>query len=290
MSKEPYYVDRSVHDVVRDTGRIFNRQVYAEDRSPLTGFDPVTNKLSAQIWPGDDQPEIPVEGLHATWTDSALGQYSITVPPIENTITSALYWLRVLMDDVSGVHREIYRTKLRIVDSPGFACDKLKTYCGFKDILEHAPWIESLHTDSDRSGFLRQRSSAKTWIDSAIIRRAKVTDTSWHDSTNYIHYGAVAPGWGYSQYVASLIRDGKLMVTDVISDIAAYYTINMICETQLSPAGSYGPYLDVSRRMIGKATQALETADIMFDTNGTGNHSLVLEMGRASGNSSYRGI
>lgn len=285
MSQEPYHVDRSVSDVVKDTGRILNRQVYAEDRTPLKGFDPLREMLSAQVWPGDDQPEIELNGLCAEWVDSADGKYRIHIPPTSGEVTSSVYWLRVIMGSAECDRREIYRTKIRFVDSPGDRSDRLRTYCSIKDILEHAPWIETLHTDSDRSGFTRQRSSAKTWIDWAIIRRAKLLDGSWHDKTNYIYYGVTPPGWGYSAHVATMIRDGKLIISDSIRDIAAYYTIHLICETQLSPAGSYGPYLEVSRRMYSRACEMLETADIMFDANGDGEPDLVFEMGRIRGGS-----
>jgi hypothetical protein len=285
MPGEPYNVDRSVYDVVRDTGRVFSRQAISDDGTDLTGFNSTTNILSADIWAGDNQPSLNIDGLQAYWTNAAQGQYTISVPPIDPTIVDAIYSLRVLMT-TGDVSKEIYRGRIRFIDAPGQFCKQLNVYCSYRDVVDHAPWIESLQTDLDRSGFQRQRSAAKNWIDLAIVKRAKVLDNAWMQGSNYLYYGVVPPGFAYSRYIQSLISEGKIMVDQNLSDIAAYYTIHLICETQFSPQGAYGPYLDISRRMYGMAAQRLETAIIQFDTNNDGLPEIAVEIGRASGRSS----
>lgn len=282
MSVEPYNVDRVVYDVVRDTGRVLSRDVVGENRAKLTGFDPLVNVLTCQIWPGDDQPPIPINGLDATWENAANGAYSIRIPPLDQCLATAIYSIRVLMNGFDG-QKEVYRGKIRIVDAPGHYPDKLKVYCSYRDILDKAPWIDSLQTDMDRSGFMRQRSAAKSWIDTAIIKRSKILDNSWHYSNRYMYYGVVPPNFSYSVYIAKLISDGKMMVDEVINSIAAYYAVHLICETQFSPGGSFGPYLDISRRMYGSAAHQLETAIIHFDANDDGKSDLQIEIGRISG-------
>jgi len=282
MSVEPYNVDRVVNDVVRDTGRNMSREVVGENRVRLTGFDSLKNTLTCQIWPGDDQPPIATNGLEATWEDAANGLYSIRIPPLDQCFATAIYSIRVVMDDTDGP-KEIYRGKIRIVDAPGHYPDKLKTYCSYRDLLDKAPWIDSIQTDMDRSGFMRQRSAAKSWIDTAIIKRAKVMDNSWHDSTNYLYYGVVPPNFAYSGHIAKLISQGKIMVDETLKSIAAYYAVHLICETQFSPGGSYGPYLDISRRMYGSAAHQLETAIIHFDADSDGVADIQIEIGRISG-------
>lgn len=282
---EPYNVDRNVYDVVRDTGRAFSRQVTDEEGNDLTGFNAATQTLSVDIWPGDNQPALDLDGLQAYWTDSAKGQYTIAIPPIDSTIMDAIFSIRVLMT-TAGVAKEIYRGKVRIIDAPGGSCKQLNVYCSYRDLVDHANWIESLQTDLDRSGFQRQRSAAKNWIDLAIVKRAKVLDNAWMQVNNFLYYGVVPPGFAYSRYIQGLINAGQLMIDQNIRDIAAYYTIHLICETQFSPQGSYGPYLDISRRMYGMAAQRLETAIIQFDTNNDGIPEIAVEIGRASGRSS----
>jgi hypothetical protein len=282
MTVEPYNVDRNVYDVVRDTGRIMIREVFGENREKLGSYDPLSNALKCQIWPGDDQPPVHVHGLEAVWEDASSGKYSIRIPPLDTCLDTAIYSIRVVMDDIDGL-KEVYRGKIRIVDAPGCYPDKLKVYCSYRDLLDKAPWIDTLQTDMDRSGFMRQRSAAKSWIDMAIIKRSKVLDDSWHDSTNYLYYGVVPPNFAYSSYVAKLISDGKIMVDDTIKSIAAAYTVHLICETQFSPSGAYGPYLEISRRMYGSAAHELETAIIHFDANSDGLADLHIEIGRVSG-------
>lgn len=282
MTVEPYNVDRNVYDVVRDTGRIMVREVVGENRAKIGGFDPLKNDLSCQIWPGDDQPHVCVKGLEASWEDAPEGKYSIRIPPLDSTLDTAIYSLRVLMSGENDT-KEIYRGKIRVVDAPGCYPDKLKTYCSYRDLLDKAPWIDTLQTDMDRSGFMRQRSAAKSWIDLAIIKRAKILDNSWHDSTNYIHFGAVPPNFAYSSFVAKLISQGKIMVDETIKSIAAAYTVHLICETQFTPSGSFGPYLEISRRMYGTAAHQLETSIIHFDNDGDGYSDIQVEIGRVSG-------
>lgn len=283
MSSDPFSIDRNIVDVVRDSGRIITRNVAGETGATTTGFDAMENTLTAEIWPGDDEPVLDVTGLTATWVDAAAGKYVISIPPISEGVTSEIYWVRVMM--VAEVDRtiEIFRTRVRILDAPGGATSALESYCTYRDILDHAPWIESLQTDTDRSGFARQRTAAKNWLDHAISRRAQSSDSSWHDRTRYIYYGVVPPNWQYSKYVAQLLKDGKLMVDETVKRISAYYTIHLICETQLSPQGAYGPYLDMSRRMIGMAQNLLETCVIEFDADGDGVGDISFEMGRISG-------
>lgn len=284
-SQEPYNNDRNISDVVRDTGRTFRRNVVAADNSKLTGFNATTNVLSAEIWPGDDQPALEVTGLQAYWSDAATGEYILSIPPMDVGLSNAIYFIRVLMT-TAGVAKEIYRGRIRIADAPGDFPTKLNVYCSYRDLMDHANWIETLQTDVDRSGFQRQRSAAKNWIDLAIIKRAKVLDNAWMQASNYLYYGVVPPGFAYSRYIKNLIDSGQIMVDQNIRDIAAYYTIHLICETQFSPQGAYGPYLDISRRMYGMAAQRLETAIINFDTNNDGLPEIAVEIGRASGRSS----
>lgn len=283
MVYDPFSIDRAIIDVVRDTGRVITRQVTGDTGSKTTDFDSLENTLTAEIWPGDDEPAITATGLTAQWEDAAAGTYSVTIPPLEDAITSEVYWLRVMMQIEESRNVEIFRTRIRVLDAPGGATTELKAYCTYREILDHAPWIDSLQTDTDRSGFARQRQAAKNWIDHAIIRRSQSTDNSWHDRTNYLYYGVVPPNWSYSRYVSQLIADEKMIVSEIIRRIAAYYTIHLICETQLSPQGSYGPYLDMSRRMIGLAQSLLETCIIEFDTNADGEADISFEMGRISG-------
>lgn len=285
MSSDPYTIDRNIVDVVRDTGRHIVRNVTGDAGSKTTGFNAITNTLTAEIWPGDDEPVLDVDGLVATWEDAAAGKYSITIPPLSPAVTSEVYWLRVRMQLAVDRNGEIFRTKIRVLDSPGSTGNSLLSYCTYRDLIDAAPWIDSLQTDTDRSGFARQRQAAKNWVDHAIIRRSQSISNSWHDRTNYIHWGVVPPNWSYTKYVSELIQDEKLIVSDILRRVATYYTIHLICETQLSPMGSYGPYLDMSRRMIGTAQNLLETCLIEFDTNSDGEVDLSFEMGLVSGRS-----
>lgn len=264
MFSEPMPLDRKILDVSQGLARTFSKRIYNESAQAITGFtgdETFTVKLGA----GFNSEIVDVEDLEAVWTVAEEGKYEIRFPATE--IEIGIYPLQVILDPNGEPcypsPREIFRGYARIQPSPVTASGTpYQLYCDYADLLEVAPWIETTHTDNDMSGWFRQRLRARQWIDSAILK-ASTNNPHRHA----IFYGVIAPYNQGSPYVAELIADNKLIVTDEIRRAAAHYTVYEITRA-LASAPNTGSYAEIAKTNYDEANRKLQSLVAGFDTTG----------------------
>lgn len=264
MFSEPMPLDRKILDVSQGLARTFSKRIYNESAGAITGFSG-SETFTVKLGAGFNSEVVTVSGLDAAWSVASEGKYDIRFPAVNLEI--GIYPLQVILNPNGQpcypTPREIYRGYARINPSPATASGTpYQLYCDYADLLEIAPWIETTHTDNDMSGWFRQRLRARNWIDSAILK-ASTNNPHRHA----IFYGVIAPYNQGSPYVAELLADNKLILTDEIKRAAAHYTIYLITDA-LGSAPNTGSYKEIARDHYDRANQKLQSLVAGFDTTG----------------------
>jgi hypothetical protein len=244
---------------------------------PFTGYSG-TEPLSGSIRTGRDSPAL--IALSPTWLDATLGTIRL---PITGASTVALdvgrYLVQVSLTDGSA---DLFEGFLKVNYSPGTALS-LPVYGSYGDVLDSAPWIENLQKNTDLAGFARQRSQARLWFEDLIHR---------HDSggqgisTDFAFVPGVSFGGSYdagsrdgrrSRQLQSWLDANRLDVTAQVIDAVSSYAIALICQRQISSAGSDG-YARAASHWFGRAeVAAMEiTAEIDSDGDGVNDYSVRL--------------
>lgn len=245
---------------------------------PFTGYTG-TELLAGSVRSGRDSPPLIV--LAPTWIDATQGLIKL---PIPGSATAALDVGRYLVQvSLANGSADLFEGYLSIQYSPGTAAD-LPVYGTYGDILDCAPWIEKLQKNTDTAGFVRQRNQARTWFDDLIQRH---DNGGSGGSTDF----AFVPGESFGGSLGIGYRDGRrsrelqswldanrLDVTAPVIDAVTSYAIALICQRQVSSAGS-DPYAQQASRWMDRAeTTAMEiTAEI--DSNGDGVNDYAVRLG-----------
>lgn len=283
MFSEPMAVDRKINEVSQGLAKTFIRKIYNDQGYPITGFDG-TECFEVTLWPGDTGTEITyVNELTACWSKPADGEYVITVPAMD--VLPGIYSLRVVLDPNGSVcydsPREVFRGYLKVAASPKSMCsDPMKSYCTYADLLEKAPFLEQTFTDTDLSGFARQRFRARQWVDMSIQRNSPNT-SNWNHS-NIVFYGVFAPGISSRGRVLELLESNKLILTRPIVDAAAHYAIYLICDA-LNGTPTTGSYGEIAQKHYSRACSVLDSAVAEFSTSGSGNVDFAVDMRLVTG-------
>jgi hypothetical protein len=276
-------LDRKILDVSQGLARTFPKRIYDESARAITGFDGAET-LAVRLGAGFNSEIITVQNLSAAWTVASEGKYEIQVPAIQ--IEQGIYPLQVILDPNGETcypsPREIYRGYMRVNPSPVTATGTpYQLYCDYADLLEVAPWIETTHTDNDMSGWFRQRLRARNWIDTAITRCSSNNQTR-----HAIFYGVIPPYSAGSAYVADLLKDNKLVVTEDIRRAAAHYTLHLIADA-LSSAPTTGSYKEIAAKHYSQANSILQSAVAGFDTAGGGTADYFVDLRLIDGRITY---
>lgn len=282
MLSEPMPLDRKIYDISQGVARTFSRKIYDENGYIIKPFDGA-EKFIVEISNGDSGNILQLEeDPTATWSQPTEGEYQIQIPALE--IRNGIYSMRVLLDPNGQTCypsiREVFRGFLRVNSSPKDGpIDCLKVYCEYGDLLEMAPYLESTHTDNDLSGYAKQRYRAKLWVDSCILRASSSTTFYGKSAVNY---GVVAPTSYGDRYVATLLDQNKLMVTQQIRDAASHYSLYLITDA-LSSTPTTGSYQEISYKHYLRANSIMQSAVASFDVQGNGQASYVVDMRIADG-------
>jgi hypothetical protein len=207
-----------------------------------TAGDPVTTYTSgdtpfSEVWAGQDQPVLLTPTC--TWISAPEGTFQAVISGDTTTsISPGKYRLRNGVNTASGLTVVIPDTFIEFTFSPGSGTT-LTTYCQFTDLLKWAPWISDLQSDTDESGFIIERNTARKWLE-RIIQRHNF-GTYWNDFATPL-FGFQLGGddsirnWGQTDPVLQgWLDDDYLLVNEQVIEITAKYAIYMVCQSQVGP-------------------------------------------------------
>ena len=155
----PIGADRDVLRRVRSTDGV-------DFTAATTPFDG-TETLACVVWAGDDTESLATPTV--AWDDADTGTYQLTFADTDTTdMVAGVYAFRVTAAK-GGRTGEIDRGEFRLLPIPG-ASVAAPAFCSRDDMLEYAPWLEDLQSDTDQSGFAEQRAKASRWLIDGITR------------------------------------------------------------------------------------------------------------------------
>jgi hypothetical protein len=229
-----------------------------------------TEALTGSVRLGRDAPALIV--LAPTWLDAAAGTIKLVIP---GAVTTALdvgrYLVQVSLADGSA---DLFEGFLAVNYSPGMATT-LPVYGTYGDILDRAPWIDKLQKDTDLAGFARQRYQARKWFEDLIHRHDRggsglSTDFAFVPGISF--GGSLGMGYrggGRSRELQGWLDANRLDLTDAVIDAVTCYAIALVCQRQVSSAGSDG-YARAARKWFDLAEAAAMTITVEIDSNGDG--------------------
>lgn len=243
-----------------------------------------TEPLAASVRAGRDTA--PLFVLAPAWIDATLGTIALAIP---GTSTAALdagrYLLQVKLADNSA---DLYEGFLDVDYSPGTAV-ALPSYGGYSDMLDRAPWLTKLQTDTDLAGFARQRQQARRWFEDILHRHYRYSGTL---SADYAFIPGISFAGGYG--TSTFLRDGRrskelqqwldadrLDVTQQVIDACTYYALALVCERQVSPGKQDSSYGQLSRTFYQRAEDIALNITAEIDTDGDGANDTAIRLGLA---------
>lgn len=236
------------------------------DQVPFNGFTS-GDTLSAEVWAGQTGGVLATPS--ATWqTTPNTGVFALSLPASQTaSLTPGRYWLRVLVNATDGTVRPVLDEVLKVAASPGTAATSIVPYCSHDDLLEFAPFLDSLEdVDTDLSGFQRQRIRARQWLDSIIITRGP---------SNASNLGGSISPWslsyssdGNSQHLVNLLKQNLLLVTPRVVEMTARKAIAYIIDGLIAEKGT--DYRVIARQHEAHAVNLVAGFVADLDLNGDG--------------------
>jgi hypothetical protein len=239
-----------------------------------TGNEPVR----VQVWPGEAQVAlINVATITFDPPQALLGQTTVT---IHGSATAALtpgYFIVRCEIDLPDGWYEFYSGWLNLKASPG-ATLPLPVYCSLQDIIDLASsWLPGLMSDQGLASFEVERAKARAEINRVILSRNRPYGWGWI-STGYIN---LFSGEMPDLYIQTQLSLGNLIVTPEITQAAAYYTLALISEKQLT-WDKDDVFFSRLRYFRAKYQQAITSAVAQIDVNGDGVADIAINLGRFS--------
>lgn len=243
-----------------------------------------TEPLTASVRAGRDTA--PLVTLTPTWIDATLGTISLEIPgPTTATIDAGRYLLQIKLADSSADFSEGF---LDVDYGPGTAV-VLPSYGGYSDMLDRAPWLTKLQTDTDLAGFARQRQQARKWFDDLLHRHYRYSGTL---SADYAFIPGISFAGGYG--TSTFLRDGRrskelqgwldadrLDVTQQVIDACTYYALALVCERQVSPGKQDSSYGQLSRTFYQRAEDIALAITAEIDSDGDSVNDITIRLGLA---------
>jgi hypothetical protein len=180
---------------------------------PVTGLTSA-DTLVATVWPGDDRPELFAPSI--AWIDPAAATCRIVITGAQSSaLTPGRAFLRASVTQAGdGLTRTIFHARLAVAASPGTRVAP-PCYGTADDVLQVAPWLADLASDSDQSNFAEAMGRARAWLDGLIL-------TAWSDRNRYSDQWALSTTIGPSQWQRDQLAAGALIVRPETIEIVAH--------------------------------------------------------------------
>lgn len=142
-------------------------QITSDGTSPVTSYLN-TDTLTADFWPGADQPAY-ASAPTVSWIDASVAKFLVSFPAsVTSGLSIGIHQCRVKATRGTRT-TTIAQFGVELTEAPGSAT-ALKTYCSYADLLKYAPWVAKLQDSQDQAGFARERNDARLWFEDLIHR------------------------------------------------------------------------------------------------------------------------
>jgi hypothetical protein len=214
----------------------------------------------------------PLIVLAPTWLDATLGTIALPIPgAVTRDLETGRYLVQIALADGSA---DLFEGFLQVNYSPGTAA-ALPTYGSYGDLLDRAPWIATLQKNTDLAGFARQRNQARAWFEDLVHRHDRggsglSTDFAFVPGISFGgEFGMGYRGGGKSRELQTWLDAGRLDLTTQVIDAVSCFAIALVCQRQISSAGSDG-YERAARKWFAMAEAVAQMITAEIDSNGDG--------------------
>jgi hypothetical protein len=264
----------STWKLAQGTGASWTVPIVDEDNGALSYVGSET--LSGSVWPGGTR--LALATLTPTWLDPEEGTTTVTISEsVTADLLPAVYSVRCTITDASGT-REYYVGRLEIIASPGTS-EAPPSYITDLDLRDFAAWIDDLQAESDQTGFARQCSRARAWLDEILIGRYKPGSGGQLGDPGYGSWdaGSSVP----SQWLRDQLADDRLMVRDITKEICAKRALGYICKAQLGRNNDH-PYQDLAKCFLAESEELVKIYRAELDLDDDGQADLFIDCGASS--------
>ena len=216
---------------------------------PLSGAE----NFNCYYWTG--QTQAAAGSLVWAYNTPAAGMVDITITPATAaTLTLGLYQWVLELPDQSAAYA---RGQFEVTAGPGAATSATAPYCQYQDLLEYAPWIRQLGTETDLAGFLDKRISARTWLDYVVVRSWRGTSQAYFGDSGrtaqfwmggWVRRAPISSAWLLDWIQGTNITGSNpglvqgLMIRPWVIRSTAYRTLGYIGHAQIGINNQYASY------------------------------------------------
>jgi len=259
-----------------NTTKSYSLTLNGFQNSSLAGYFTGSETFQATLSTGDDQATSVT--LTAAWDAAVTGNpASASNPVIKLTVPASviaglatgIYWYQVVINPgTDNLEAARGRISLRVVTGNATA---LPTYCTVTDLTRVVPWIASLMSDEDQTGFAEQRNSARVWFENILFAHDR-----GQAERAYFEGGWTTPVMGRSVWLQQQLDAGKLMLRPDVVRANALYALGEVLESQIGTRDGT-PYQSLAGYYRGQAEAIAKTVIAELDTNDDGYGDYVID-------------
>jgi hypothetical protein len=237
-----------------------------------------TDFLYGTIWTGNAQPPLLTPAL--TWLDAPTCQFRMSLENADSAgLGVGIYHCQATATR-SGRSAMILDGMLEVLRAAG-TDTAIAVYTTYQDLLDHAPWVQDLHSEEAEYGFARQQGMAREWLDEILIQRYHYGDTApMIGSPGFGLWSMFAGGVDFapSKWIRDQLAANTLMVRGKIRELVACRALYYICNAQLGKAGDES-YRALGKEFARRATNLVKTTRFELDLNGDEFADIIIDGG-----------
>ncbi len=259
-----------------NTTKSYSLTLNGFQNSSLAGYFTGSETFQATLSTGDDQATSVT--VTAAWDSTIAGNpASASSPVIKLTVPTSviaglatgIYWYQVVINPgTDNLEAARGRISLRVASGSATA---LPTYCTFADMTRIVPWIATLMSDEDQTGFAEQRNSARVWFENILFAHDR-----GQSERAYFEGGWLTPVMGRSVWLQQQLDAGKLMLRPDVVRANALYALGEVLESQIGTRDGT-PYQALAGMYRAQADSIAKNVIAELDTNDDGYGDYVID-------------
>jgi hypothetical protein len=263
--------------VAQGTARDYDLQAQNFDGTIPTTFLS-TDALAATVWSGNAQP--PLLTPVVTWLDAPTARFRLSITNEGSKLLGVGMYHVQATATRSGESALILDGMLEVLRAAGTDL-VIPVYTTYQDLLDHAPWIQDLHSEEAEYGFTRQQGLAREWLDEILVNRYHYGDTApMIGSPGFGLWSMFAGGVDFapSKWLRDQLDANTLMVRGKTREMVAKRALYYILLPQLGKAGDIS-YRQIAREFARSSSDLVKTTRFELDLNGDGFADIIISGG-----------
>lgn len=261
------------------SGRKFQQPIQLADSRglPVVGFDG-SEVLTTTVWPGGDRSASFV--ATTTWLSPSAAQILILITAAQSaTLAPGRYQLETTATAAGDDPEDVYGCTLDVQSGPGTATAP-RTYTTLQDLRDHQRgWLDTILTDDDQAGFIRQQAMARDWIGDLAHAHYRVASLAMVVGGQA--FGPRRSG-ARSQWLQEQLDADRLIVSPQVIKACAMRALAHICEGMIGgggiPGGGGVSFGSLTKYYRSESDYIASTMTLQIDADGDGYGEIVIDL------------